>query len=151
MQEKTITRQAEIRGIDQENRTAEFIISSETVDRHGTVFKMDGWQLDTYNRNPIVAYNHRANDANPDSIIGTSEVFREGDNLIGRVTFEDDNELAEKVWKKVNKGVLKMASVGARVHEYRWGKKDRKYYLMEYIFLKIKNIFYHKKLRSNQK
>ena len=127
MQERTITRQVEIRGINQEERTAEFIISSETVDRHGTVFKLDGWDLNTYNRNPIVCYNHRANGENPDTIIGTSEVFRDGELLIGRVRFEDegDNELADKVWKKVNKGILKMSSVGARVHDYRWGNTDK--------------------------
>lgn len=123
MQEKIINRQVQLRGINQEERTAEFVISSETIDRHGTVFKMDGWDLETYNRNPIVCYNHRAGDGNPDAIIGTSEVFRDGDQLIGKVRFEDegDNEVADKVWRKINKNVLKMASVGARVHEYRWG------------------------------
>lgn len=116
-----ITRQAEIRAINQEERTAEFIISNESIDRHGTVFKMDGWDLSTYERNPIVSYNHNAGNDNPDMIIGLSEVYKDGNNLIGRVTFEDDNEVAEKVWKKVNKGLLKMASVGAVVHDYRYG------------------------------
>lgn len=127
MQERTITRQAEIRGINQEERTAEFIISSETIDRHGTVFKLDGWDLKTYNRNPIVCYNHRSSGDNPDTIIGTSEVYRDGNLLIGKVRFEDegDNALADKVWKKVNKGILKMSSVQARVHDYRWGNPDK--------------------------
>lgn len=116
-----ITRQAEIRAINQEDRTAEFIISTESIDRHGTVFKMDGWDLATYERNPIVSYNHNAGNDNPDMIIGLSSVFKDGNNLIGRVTFEEDNEVAEKVWKKVNKGLLKMASVGAIVHDYRFG------------------------------
>lgn len=122
---KEITRLTELRGINTETRSAEFIISSEAVDRHGTVFKMDGWDLETYNRNPIVCYNHRSHGENPDTIIGTSEVFRDGEYLVGRVTFEDaeDNPLAEKVWRKVNKGILKMSSVGARVHEYRFGSE----------------------------
>jgi len=119
-----ITRQAEIRAVNQEDRTAEFIISNETVDRHGTSFKMDGWDLTTYERNPIVSYNHNAGNDNPDMIIGSSEVYKDGNNLIGRVTFEDGNELAEKIWKKINKGLLKMASVGAIVHDYRYGKKE---------------------------
>ncbi len=120
---KEITRAAEIRAIDSDKRTAEFIISNESVDRHGTVFKMDGWDLKTYERNPIVCYNHASGDTNPDTIIGTSRVFVEGSNLIGEVTFEDegDNKIADRVWKKINKGVLKMASVGARVHDYRLG------------------------------
>tara|TARA_R110000868_G_scaffold108761_5_gene296618 strand:- start:1763 stop:2338 length:576 start_codon:yes stop_codon:yes gene_type:complete len=119
-----ITRQAEIRAVNQEDRTAEFIISNETVDRHGTVFKIDGWQnLDVYNRNAIVSYNHNAGGENPDAVIGTSVVYVENGMLVGKVTFEDegDNELADKVWKKVNKGILKMASVGASVSDYRYG------------------------------
>lgn len=123
---KEITRQATLRGINNEDRTAEFIISSETIDRHGTVFTLDGWELERYAQNPIVAYNHRTNDADPDTIVGLSEVYREGDKLIGKVRFEEegDNPLADKVWRKINKGILKMASVGARVHDYRWGNSE---------------------------
>jgi len=122
-----ITRTAEIRGIDNEARTAEFIISSESIDRHGTVFKLDGWDLENYQRNPIVCYNHNSNGDNPDTIIGTSEVYKDGANLIGRVTFEaeGDNPLADKVWKKVNKNLLKMASVGGIVHDYRFGNTNQ--------------------------
>lgn len=118
-----ITRQAEIRAVNQEDRTAEFIISTESIDRHGTVFKLDGWELEGYNRNPIVCYNHQSGGDNPDTIIGLSEVYKDGNNLIGRVRFEDegDNIIADKVWRKINKGTLKMASVGAVVHDYRWG------------------------------
>lgn len=120
---KEINRLVELRGVNQEDRTAEFIISTESIDRHGTVFKLDGWELEAYNRNPIVCYNHEANSSNPDTIIGTSVVYKEGNSLIGKVTFEDegDNEIADKVWKKINKGTLKMASVGAIPHEYRFG------------------------------
>lgn len=120
---KQINRLIELRAIDADNREAEFVISSEAIDRHGTVFKMDGWDLDVYNDNPIVTYNHRAHSDNPDTIIGTSIVYKDGEKLIGKVRFEDegDNEIADKVWRKVQKGILKMASVGARVHDYRYG------------------------------
>ncbi len=124
---KEITRAAAIRGINQEERTAEFLISNETVDRHGTVFKLDGWDLSVYERNPIVCYNHQSSGSDPDTIIGTSRVYRDGDALVGEVTFEEEGEnvLADKIWKKINKGILKMASVGARVHDYRWGDKAK--------------------------
>jgi hypothetical protein len=60
---------------------------------------------------------------NPDTIIGTSRVFQDGDALIGEVTFEREgnNPLADKVFNKMNDGILKMASVGAIPHEYRYG------------------------------
>lgn len=122
---KKITRVVtELRGIDTEEKTAEFVISTESIDRHGTVFKMDGWDLSVYERNPIVCYNHDSSGSNPDTIIGTSEVYKDGNSLIGKVRFEEGNPLAEKICNKIEKGILKMASVGARVHDYRWGNPD---------------------------
>jgi hypothetical protein len=105
------------------NRQVEFVISSESVDQHRTVFKLDGWDLAQYNANPIVCYQHRAGSDNPDDVIGLSEVFIEGDKLIGRITFEeaDINPKAEKVFRKVQNGTLKMASISALPQKARLG------------------------------
>ena len=121
-----IERLAEVRNINEVERTAQFVISTESIDRHGTSFKLDGWDLATYDRNPIVGYNHEVSGSNPDTIIGTSRVFRDGEALIGEVTFEREgnNPLADKVFNKMQDGILKMASVGAIPHEYRYGNKE---------------------------
>ena len=121
-----IERIAEVREVNAENRTAQFVISTESVDRHGTVFKLSGWDLENYNRNAIVGYNHEISGHNPDTIIGTSKVYIEGDELIGEVTFEraGNNPIADKVFNKMQDGILKMASVGAIPHEYRYGNVD---------------------------
>lgn len=121
-----VIREAVIRALSEENiknRQAEFVISTESVDTYDTVFKIDGWDLQRYANNPIVAYGHRTWSDNPDMIIGTSTVRVEGKELIGVVTFEDEsvNPMAEKVWRKVQAGTLRMASVGANPIEYRWG------------------------------
>lgn len=123
---KPVIREAILRELsseNKENRTAEFVISTEAVDTYGTVFKMSGWDLTRYNANPIVCYGHRSWDANPDMIIGTSEVFIDNDQLIGRVRFEseDVNPIAEKIWKKVQNGTLRMASIGANPKKGHWG------------------------------
>ena len=132
MKNKTITRNAYVRSssvemADNESRQIEFVISSEAVDTYDTVFKMEGWDLTRYAKNPIVCYQHRSNTDNPDDIIGTSEVFVDGDQLIGRVTFEpgDINPKAEKVFQKVCNGTLKMASVGAQIIDGRMGDEKR--------------------------
>ncbi len=125
------TRQAYVRAADnainEESRTVQFVISSEAVDSYNTVFRMDGWDLDEYTRNPIVCYNHNVHGSNPDTIIGTSRVFKEGDLLIGEVTFEDaeTNKLAEKVFRKVKNGTLRMASINAVILNGRMGNKDQ--------------------------
>jgi len=108
-----------------ESRTAEFVISTEAVDTYDTVFKLSGWNLERYLKNPVVGYNHRLGAWNddPDNVIGTSEVFVEGEALIGRVTFEraEINPKAEKVFQKVQSGTLRMASVGACPTRGHWG------------------------------
>lgn len=124
-QPKIQIRNAELENVDVESRTAVFAISSESVDSYDTVFRLDGWELDQYHKNPIVCYNHRAFGDDPDTIIGTSKVYVEGDRLMGEVTFEEDNSLADKVMRKVKNGTLRMASVGASIHEYRRGDKSK--------------------------
>ena len=53
-------------------------------------------------------------------------MYHDGDALIGEVTFEREgnNPLADKVFNKMQDGILKMASVGAIPHEYRYGNVD---------------------------
>lgn len=126
---KPVIREAVVRALSEENiknREVEFVISTEAPDTYGTVFKIGGWQLERYANNPIVAFGHRTWGDNPDTIIGTSEVFIEGNLLIGRVRFEnaEDNPLAEKVFRKVQNGILRMASIGANPIRGHWGDKQ---------------------------
>jgi len=127
---KIVTRNAYVRNTSAEmieNRQVEFVISSESVDTYDSVFRIDGWELDDYTRNPIVCYQHRSNSDDPDNIIGTSILRIEGDQLIGTVTFEDAdvNPKAEKIFRKVQSGTLKMASIGARVLDARFGDEKK--------------------------
>ena len=110
-----------------EQRYHEFILSSESVDRHNTVFRSEGWMLDNYNNtNPIVSYVHKDNDENPDLIIGRGQVFMEDGKVIGRIYYEpeDINPLAEKIRKKVEHGTLRMASILATPFKGHFGKEE---------------------------
>lgn len=102
-----------------ETRTIDFVISDASKDRHRTVLNMDGWDLDPFNRNGIVGYQHNlygdmCNAPNPDDVIAAGRAFVDGNLLIGRTTFEDRdlNEVADKVFRKVLLGTLKSTSVG---------------------------------------
>jgi hypothetical protein len=122
------SRAAEYRAnsVDEEARTAEFVISTEAPDTYDTVFLSSGWELEQYKRNPVVTYQHRDHDSNPDLVIGTSEVYVDAEKrLIGKITFEngEDNPLAEKVMRKVKNGILRGASIWAYPHEGRYGEK----------------------------
>jgi hypothetical protein len=104
----------------EETRTVEFVISNNTKDRHRTVLPVDKWQLDRFNANPIVGYQHNVyggdlcNAPDPDQVIGRGRAWVEGDQLIGSVTFEpaEINPLAEKIFRKVLFGTLSATSVG---------------------------------------
>lgn len=123
---EVLTRQVMARAITEEmiaNRQIEFVVADDTADRHGTVWDIDSWILEHYHRNNIVLYLHDSTTPDPDLVIGTGNVFVEGRQLIGRVTFESEelNPLADKVFRKVVAGTLKMASVGAIPHYARLG------------------------------
>jgi hypothetical protein len=106
----------------------DFVLSTESVDRHGTVFRAEGWELENYNNtNPVVTYAHYDNDANLDMVIGTSKTFIEDGKLIGRVFYEpaEINPLAEKVRKKAEHGTLRMASISALPKEGHFGDESK--------------------------
>lgn len=119
----------EIRSVNEEERTAEFVITDEAhVDTYRTVFKADGAVLERYNSNPLVTYQHEDWSKDPDMILGTSELKREESKWVAVVRFEDLendlNEVAEKVWRKVKKGTLRMASILARGIEGSFGVSE---------------------------
>lgn len=102
-----------------ETRTIDFNISDESKDRHGTVLDLKGWDLDPFNRNGVVGYQHNlygdmCNPPEPEDVIAKGNVFAEGRNLVGRTTFapKDVNEKAERVFRMVLTGFLNSTSVG---------------------------------------
>ena len=120
-------------GTDEEpSRTFQFVISTETIDRHGTIIKSDGWSLENFNANPIVAFMHNtSNDwwsgtsLDPDDLLGPGRAWVEDGKLMGEVTFEDKetNPKADKIMRKVLNGTLKATSVGFRPIDGHWGEE----------------------------
>ena len=112
----------EIRKVDEEKRTVEFVASDSSVDSYGTVLPVDKWDLQRYQNNGIVGYMHDVygaswtKSADPDDIIGKGEAFIEEDKLIVRITFEPKelNERADKIFRKIQFGSLHAVSVGFR-------------------------------------
>jgi hypothetical protein len=120
----------------EETRKVQFVISTDTKDRHGEVINMKGWKLDTFNNNPIVGYQHNVYGdnmclpPNPDDVLGKSKAwidnYKGKETLLAEVEFEpkEINPLAEKVFRKVLFGSLNSASVG--ILPIGKGKVERK-------------------------
>lgn len=124
---------------DTEARNAVFTISTGARDSHRTVLNPHAWDLQRYHRNPIVGYQHEVwgggmcYEPNPDMIIGTSRVTVQGERdatsaaLVADATFEprEINELAEKIWRKIQFGSMRATSVGfMEIGEGKWGDDE---------------------------
>lgn len=132
----------------EETRTVEFVISTGIRDRHNEVINMKNWNLDSFNANPIVGYQHNVYGdnmclaPNPDDVLGKSkawlDTYKGKPAVISSVEFEpkEINPLAEKVFRKVLFGSLNAASVGilpigdGRFEERKMenGKTEKTYY-----------------------
>jgi len=107
------------------DRKMTFVASDATKDTYGTVLLPSGWDLDRFNKNPIIGYMHDVHYSNdPDAIIGKGRAWVEdGERLMVEVEFEPEgmNKKADKVWKKLEYGTLNAVSVGFAAFEGRWG------------------------------
>lgn len=110
----------EIRKIDVENRTVDFVASDDSVDSYKTVLPVDKWDLRRYQKNGIVGYMHDVygdswtKSADPDDVIGKGVAYVEDGKLLIRITFEPKelNEKADKIFRKIQFGTLNAVSVG---------------------------------------
>ena len=126
---RTIT--TEIRA-SEDSRTVTFVASDGARDSHGTVLNQEGWDLSRFNSNGVIGYQHKVyggyeDTDNPDNVIGKGRAYLEDGRLMVDVEFEpaDINELAEKVYRKVQFGSLKAVSVGfLPVGKGKWGEGE---------------------------
>lgn len=90
-----------------------FVLNDDTVkNSYGFRVLTAGIKTDTFLKNPICLRDHK-NDT--DNVIGTwRDLKREGGKLTADVVFDTDNEVADKVARKVEKGLIKGCSMGIR-------------------------------------
>ena len=94
-----------------ESGTFEVIISTEDVDRHGDVVRVDGWDTTNYMNNPVVLCNHEWWDL---PVGMCTELRVEGKKLIAKGKFApaDANPKAQMVRKLYDLGMMRATSVG---------------------------------------
>ncbi|TQF14241.1 primosomal replication protein N [Myxococcus llanfairpwllgwyngyllgogerychwyrndrobwllllantysiliogogogochensis] len=98
-------------------RIYKFRASDGDFDRYSDRLNVKGWRVDGYNANGVVLFNHddgaeaASSGAEPQLPIGKGRVYVEGDALMVDVEFDDEDEFAKKVERKVAKGILNAVSV----------------------------------------
>jgi HK97 family phage prohead protease/HK97 family phage major capsid protein len=114
----------------------EFTLSDETLDRMGDVISSDGWQLESFLKNPIALFNH-----NPSAIVGTWKNLRvENKQLRGHLQLAPKgiSPRIDEIRALVEAGILRAVSVGFRELESEPLKGDdgKHHFGMGYRFLK---------------
>jgi hypothetical protein len=88
-----------------------FIVSDQSVNCYGFILLTGGIDIEGFKKNPIMLYNH-INEESPSDAIGVWENLRvESTQLLADAVIDPDDEFSSKVLAKVNKGILKAASV----------------------------------------
>ena len=98
-------------------RTLRFIASDETPDRMGDVIQVNGWNLASYKKNPVVLWGHDSSTVPP---IGRATNVRRGRKpngepaLYANIEFapEEAHPFAETVYQLAKRGFLNAVSVG---------------------------------------
>lgn len=98
---------AEIRQVEEEDRTVVAYITTEAVDRSGEIVVAAGLSLDTYRRNPVVLRGHDRN-----TLVGKCEwVKHDRRGLIAKTKFAD-NDAGKEEWALYKGGFKKAFSIG---------------------------------------
>lgn len=119
----------EVRNINVEKRTADFVFSSEAVDSYGEIVRQN-WDLSRFKRNPVILYNHRSSSwGDPLSSLPIGKCIHielSNGKLQGTVKFatKEFNEFAETVWIGVQEGMIRATSVGFFPHTVKYERVD---------------------------
>lgn len=115
----------EIKVINEDNRTIDFIISTETVDRMGDTIAAKGWDLKAYKKNPVILFAH---DSREPPIGRAIRIGTKGDKLIARAEFtpEDMNPFGYAIFQMYIGGFMKATSVGFRPIKFEQTEDEKR-------------------------
>lgn len=101
---------------DDQERSAVFIMSAETEDRHRDIVEQEGIKLDTFNTNPIAFFNHKSFDTPIGSWSDIKMVRGRPKRTEGKLSFVEEgvDETGDRIARHVAAGTLKASSIGFR-------------------------------------
>ena len=108
----------QLRSIDREKRTIDFIISSESVDRFGDIIRVKGWDLKAFRKNPVFLFGH---DSRQPPIGQATKVTKAAPLLLGTAQFMDADisPFADSVFKMFVQRFLRSVSVGFMPKDFK--------------------------------
>lgn len=117
----------------EDDRSVQFTISTEGVDRTGDTIAISGWKLDNYRANPMVLFNH-----DPSRPIGVADkIWIEDGKLKAVAEFQPRSMsgLADAVYQMLThpKRFLRAASVGFRPLKYAFSTDPARGYGIDFM------------------
>lgn len=114
------------KSIDEANRTAVFIASTDVVDPYGESIDQASWETDAYKANPVVLFAHNARAWPIGRCDGKGWFGVKNGQLECCIEFatEDVNPEGERAWRMVRAGYIRTLSVGFIEGDYRFEKRD---------------------------
>lgn len=96
-----------------------FVLSDESLNSYGFRFLTDGIDTSLFEKNPIALWVHARpygwnKNAEPLPIGKWVNIRKDGKKLIADLEFDEDDEFAVSLMRKVEKGIINMVSIGAR-------------------------------------
>lgn len=91
------------------DKTINWTLSDETIDRDFERFDSTGWQLKEFKKNPVLQWSH------DDTIPAIGKVINprvKEERLVGKIEFDIDDAFAQKIERKVRAGYISAGSVG---------------------------------------
>jgi HK97 family phage prohead protease len=110
---------------DSDEYIIEGIASTEDVDRYGDIVKLDGLDVKSFMKNPLLLKGHDAWGTNP---IGRVTELKVVDNLDGKQLYfkaimDNEDETAMELYRKMKKGIGGAVSIGFIPKEYKDSKE----------------------------
>src|SRR5258708_3883344 len=112
-----------VRSLNIEQRTADFVASTDTIDAYDEVVDQTSWKLARYKANPIVLWAHQSREL-PLGVATRCEMVNGRLECTIQFSTEDLNPVAEQVWKNVKAGVVKAVSVGFLPNTIRYEMRN---------------------------
>lgn len=115
----------EVKNIDEEKLTVDFVISTASVDRMGDTIDVSGWDLRAYKKNPVVLFAHD----NREPPIGRAiRIGKKDGKLTSRAEFtpRDMNPFGHSIFQMYAGGFMKATSVGFRPLKFEMSEDEKR-------------------------
>jgi HK97 family phage prohead protease len=122
---------AEVKAMDAE-RSLDFVISTDTVDRMGDTIDVQGWDLGNYRKNPVVLWAH---DSSLMPVAKASNIRVEDGKLKARAEFmpADMSTFADSVFRALKGGFLSAVSVGFAPVKYAFSDEPGRSFGIDFL------------------